>query len=127
MLVQQVVLHFKMWDPLLNEFPDSVHGFRCMLAIKYLQAVEVTYESNTLGRDLIRDLISVIRARDYVEASRRYNNCHSRLEGASEAELRQPIQQPCCCPHCPRHKQVQIMEVQTHVSEAQDVQDVQKP
>nr|CAJ45034.1 precoat protein [Tomato yellow leaf curl virus] len=36
-----------MWDPLLNEFPESVHGFRCMLAIKYLQSVEETYEPNT--------------------------------------------------------------------------------
>ena len=55
-----------MWDPLLNEFPESVHGFRCMLAIKYLQSVEETYEPNTLGHDLIRDLISVVRARDCV-------------------------------------------------------------
>ncbi|CAQ63435.1 coat protein [Okra leaf curl virus] len=62
-----------MWDPLVNEFPESVHGFRCMLAIKYLQALEDTYEPNTLGSDLIRDLISVIRAKNYVEATRRYN------------------------------------------------------
>nr|ALK03577.1 precoat protein [Whitefly-associated begomovirus 7]ALK03583.1 precoat protein [Whitefly-associated begomovirus 7]ALK03595.1 precoat protein [Whitefly-associated begomovirus 7] len=116
-----------MWDPLLNEFPDSVHGLRCMLAIKYLQAVEETYEPNTLGHDLIRDLISVIRARDYVEASRRYNHFHSRLEGSSKAELRQPIFQPCCCPHCPRHKQASIVDLQAHVSKAPDLPEVQKP
>nr|ANE06426.1 AV2 protein [Tomato yellow leaf curl virus]CCQ77581.1 AV2 protein [Tomato yellow leaf curl virus] len=116
-----------MWDPLLNEFPESVHGFRCMLAIKYLQSVEETYEPNTLGHDLIRDLISVVRARDYVEATRRYNHFHARLEGSPKAELRQPIQQLCCCPHCPRHKQATIMDVQAHVPEAQNIQNVSKP
>nr|AIP88859.1 movement protein [South African cassava mosaic virus] len=115
-----------MWDPLLNEFPESVHGFRCMLAIKYLQAVEETYEPNTLGHDLVRDLICVLRARDYVEATRRYNYFHSRFEGASKAELRQPVQQPCYCPHCPRHKQASSMDVPAHVSKAQSVQNVQK-
>nr|UFP62963.1 AV2 [East African cassava mosaic Malawi virus] len=115
-----------MWDPLLNEFLKSVHGFRCMLAIKYLQALEETYEPNTLGHDLVRDLICVIRARDYVEATRRYNHFHSRLEGASKAELRQPVQQPCCCPHCPRHNKATIMDGSGHVSKAHDVQDVQK-
>nr|QBC73661.1 movement protein [Tomato yellow leaf curl virus-IL] len=116
-----------MWDPLLNEFPESVHGFRCMLAIKYLQSVEETYEPNTLGHDLIRDLISVVRARDYVEAARRYSHFHARLEGSPKAELRQPIQHPCCCPHCPRHKQATIMDVQAHVPKAQNIQNVSKP
>nr|UZH24574.1 movement protein [Chayote yellow mosaic virus] len=115
-----------MWDPLLNEFPDSVHGFRCMLAVKYLQAVEETYEPNTLGHDLVRDLISVIRAKDYVEATRRYHHFHARLEGASKAELRQPIYQPCCCPHCPRHKQTTVMDLPAQLQKAQNVQDVQK-
>ncbi|UED98941.1 V2 protein [Begomovirus pyrenacanthae] len=116
-----------MWDPLLNEFPETVHGFRCMLANKYLQAVEDTYEPNTLGHDLIRDLISVIRARNYVEATRRYHNFHARLESSSKAELRQPIYQPCLCPHCPRHKQASIMDLSTNVQKAQNLQDVQKP
>nr|WOL23790.1 V2 [Tomato yellow leaf curl virus] len=116
-----------MWDPLLNEFPESVHGFRCMLAIKYLQSVEETYEPNTLGHDLIRDLISVVRARDYVESTGLYNHFHARLEGSPKAELRQPIQHPCCCPHCPRHKQATIMDVQAHVPKAQNIQNVSKP
>nr|AMB51332.1 precoat protein [Tomato leaf curl Cameroon virus] len=116
-----------MWDPLLNEFPDSVHGFRCMLGIKYLQLLEEEYEPNTLGHDLIRDLISVIRAKNYVEATRRYHNFHARLEGASTSELRQPLHQPCCCPHCPRHKQASFMDVPAHVSQAKNVQDVQNP
>nr|AGR84112.1 AV2 [East African cassava mosaic Malawi virus] len=114
-----------MWDPLLTEFPESVHGFRCMLAIKYLQALEETYEPNTLGHDLVRDLICVIRARDYVEATRRYNHFHSRLE-VRRSCLRQPVQQPCCCPHCPRHTQATIMDVPAPVSKAQNVQNVQK-
>nr|CCQ77523.1 AV2 protein [Papaya leaf curl China virus] len=116
-----------MWDPLLNEFPDTVHGFRCMLAIKYLQLVENTYSPDTLGHDLIRDLILVIRARDYVEATRRYSHFHSRIQGASPAEFRQPVCQPCCCPHCPRHKQKEVMRESPHVPKAKDVPDVQKP
>nr|UUC10281.1 AV2 protein [Tomato yellow leaf curl virus] len=116
-----------MWDPLLNDFPESVHGLRCMLAIKYLHLVENTYSPDTLGYDLLRDLILVIRARDYVEATRRYSHFHARLEGSPKAELRQPIQQPCCCPHCPRHKQATIMDVQAHVPEAQNIQNVSKP
>ncbi|AYH63710.1 AV2 protein [Sri Lankan cassava mosaic virus] len=115
-----------MWDPLVNEFPESVHGFRCMLAVKYLQLVEGTYSPDTLGYDLIRDLISVIRAKNYVEATSRYNHFNSRLEGSSSSELRQPIQQSCCCPHCPRHKKTSL-DKQAHESEAQVVQDVQKP
>nr|AIY31209.1 AV2 protein [Tomato yellow leaf curl virus] len=116
-----------MWDPLLNEFPESVHGYRCMLANKYFQSVEETYEANTLGHDIIRDLISVVRARDYVEATRRYNHFHARLEGSRKAELRQPIQQACCCPHSPTHKQATKMDVQAHVPEAQNIQNVSKP
>nr|AFU75276.1 V2 [Tomato yellow leaf curl virus] len=116
-----------MWDPLLKEYDESVHGFRCMLDIKYLQSVEETYERNTLGHDLIRDLISVVRARDYVEATRRYNHFHARLEGSPKDELRQPIQQPCCLSSCPRHKQATIMDVQAHVPKAQNIQKVSKP
>nr|WBU87210.1 pre-coat protein [Croton yellow vein mosaic virus] len=115
-----------MWDPLVNEFPETVLGFRCMLAVKYLQLVEKTYEPDTLGHDLIRDLISVIRARNYVEASSRYNHFHARFEGTPSSQLRHPIFEPCCCPHCPGH-QSKGMGQQTHVPEAQDVQDVQKP
>nr|AKH41049.1 pre-coat protein [Ageratum yellow vein virus] len=114
-----------MWDPLLNEFPETVHGFRCMLAVKYLQLVEDTYSPDTIGYDLVRDLISVIRARNYVEATRRYTDFHSRLESTSPSQLRQPICEPCCCPHCPRH-QSKIMDQQAHVPEAQNVQNVQK-
>ncbi|AAK70850.1 pre-coat protein [Ageratum yellow vein Sri Lanka virus] len=114
-----------MWDPLLNEFPDTVHGFRCMLAVKYLQLVENTYSPDSLGYDLIRDLISVIRAKNYVEATSRYNHFHSRIEGASPSQLRDPVHEPCSCPHCPRHK-VTSMGQQAHESETQNIQNVQK-
>ncbi|BAC55588.1 V2 [Tomato leaf curl Java virus] len=116
-----------MWDPLVNEFPETVHGLRCMLAVKYLQLVEATYSPDTIGYDLVRDLISVIRARNYVEASRRYSHFHSRLEGTSSSELRHTRDEPCCCPHCPRHQQKKDMDQQAHVSQAQNVQNVQKP
>ncbi|ANT82183.1 AV2 protein [Ramie yellow mosaic virus] len=113
-----------MWDPLVNEFPETVHGLRCMLAIKYLQLLENTYAPDTVGYDLIRDLILVIRARNYVEASRRYSHFNSRIQGTTSVELRQPSLQSCNCPHCPRHKQKAVMDLQAHVPEAQDIQNV---
>ncbi|AIR77186.1 pre-coat protein [Jatropha leaf crumple virus] len=115
-----------MWDPLLNEFPDSVHGLRCMFVVIYVQLVEGTYFPDTLGHELIRDLISVIRAKNYVEATSRYHHFHSRLEGSSPSELGQPIYQPCICPHCPRHKKAGL-DQQAQESQAQVVQDLQKP
>nr|AFB83441.1 pre coat protein [Cotton leaf curl Burewala virus] len=114
-----------MWDPLLNEFPDTVHGLRCMLAVKYLQLVEKTYSPDTLGYDLIRDFTLVIRARIYVEATSRYNHFRPAFEGTPPSQLRQPICEPCCCPHCPRH-QGKSMGEQAHERKAQDVQDVPK-
>ncbi|ADJ19040.1 AV2 protein [Kenaf leaf curl virus] len=114
-----------MWDPLVNEFPDTVHGFRCMLAIKYLQLLSEGYSPDTVGYDLIRELISIVRSRNYVEASCRYRHFYPRVEGASPAELRQPLCNPCSCPHCPRHKISHVGE-QAHEPQAQNVQDVQK-
>nr|AND95242.1 AV2 protein [Malvastrum yellow vein Yunnan virus] len=112
-----------MWDPLLNEFPETVHGFRCMLSIKYLQLLSEGYSPDTVGLDLIRELISILRSRNYVEASCRYRHFYSRVEGASSSELRQPLLNPCSCPHCPRHKISKLGE-QAHESQAQNVQDV---
>nr|CAZ40060.1 AV2 protein [Clerodendrum golden mosaic China virus] len=115
-----------MWDPLVNEFPETVHGLRCMLAVKYLKYVENTYSPDTLGYDLIRDLVLVIRAKNYGEATRRYNHFHARLQGSTEVELRQPVSEPCACPHCPRHTKT-FMGQQAHVSEAQTIPSVQGP
>nr|AEM36747.1 AV2 protein [Malvastrum yellow vein virus] len=115
-----------MWDPLLNDFPETVHGFRCMLSIKYLHLLSEGYSPDTVGSDLIRELISIFRSRKYVEASCRYRHFYSRVEGASSSELRQPLLNPCSCPHCPRHKISKLGE-QAHESQAQNVQDVQKP
>ncbi|CAJ76436.1 precoat protein [Siegesbeckia yellow vein virus-[GD27]] len=117
----------KMWDPLINEFPETVHGFRCMLAIKYLQAVQLTYSPDTVGYDLIRELIRILRTKDYGQATCRYSHFHSRLQGTSEVELRQPLSQQCCCPNCPCHQQKEDMGQSAHVQKAQNVQDVQKP
>nr|WDE41085.1 pre-coat protein [Chilli leaf curl virus] len=115
-----------MRDSLVNELPETVHGLRCMLAVKYLQLIENTYSPDTLGYDLIRELISVIRAKNYVQATSRYNHFHARLEGTPPSQLRQPLFHTCCCPHCPRHKARRTGE-QAQEQEAPDVQGVQKP
>ncbi|AAD01547.1 precoat protein [Hollyhock leaf crumple virus-[Cairo]] len=116
-----------MWDPLVNDFPATVHGFRCMLAIKYIQAVRSEYDPGSLGFDLLSDLIGVLRAGNYVEATGRYHNFHSRLEGTTSSELRQPNAVRCSCPHCPRHKQTPSVVQQTQLQEAQNVQNVSEP
>nr|AHN60572.1 AV2 [Okra enation leaf curl virus] len=113
-----------MWDPLLNEFPETVHGFRCMLAIKYLQQLSEEYSPDTVGYDLIRDLISILRCRNYAEATSRYHHFHSRLESASPSELRQPRVILCTCPHCPRHKQASGLEQQAHVQKTEDLSNL---
>ncbi len=115
-----------MWDPLVHEFPKTVHGFRCMLANKYLLAVESKYAPDTLGYELIRDCIGVVRSRNYEQATSRYRDIYTRLQGATEAELQQSVQERCCCPHCPRHKKADMGE-SAHVQKAHDVQAVQKP
>nr|ACN51278.1 AV2 [Bhendi yellow vein mosaic virus] len=114
-----------MWDPLLNEFPDTVHGFRCMLSVKYLQFLSQDYSPDTLGYELIRDLICILRSRNYVEASCRYRHFYARVESTPAFELRQPIHQPCCCSHFPRHKTTG-MDKQAYEQETQNVPDVQK-
>nr|AIL92574.1 pre-coat protein [Clerodendron yellow mosaic virus] len=115
-----------MWDPIVNDLPETVHGFRSMLAIKYLQAVENTYSPDTLGYDLVRDLISVLRARNYVEATRRYHNFHARFLVRDRRPIEKPICQPCHCPHCGRHKKTGLGQ-QAHEQEAQMVSNLQKP
>nr|AUR45002.1 pre-coat protein [Tomato leaf curl Palampur virus] len=114
-----------MWDPLLHEFPESVHGLRCMLAVKYLKEIEKTYSPDTIGYDLVRDLISVVRARNYGEASSRYLHFNARIESTPSSELRQPVCCPCSCPYCPRHKGKGMGE-QTHESETKILPDVSK-
>nr|QFR98397.1 AV2 [Bhendi yellow vein mosaic virus] len=114
-----------MWDPLLNEFPDTVHGFRCMLSVKYFQHLSQEYSPDTVGYDLIRDLICIVRCSNYVEATCRYRHFYPRVESTSASELRQPLLQPCSCPHCPRHKTTN-MDKQAHEQETQNVPDVQK-
>nr|AQY45818.2 AV2 protein [Alternanthera yellow vein virus] len=114
-----------MWDPLLNPFPQTVHGFRCMLSVKYLQAVEEIYAPDTLGADLIRELIQVIRASNYVEACSRYDHFIKRIEGTTSSQLRQPYCSPCYCPpDCPCHSKTAVVEP-SHVSQAKVVPNVQ--
>nr|AVG22709.1 precoat protein [Tomato leaf curl New Delhi virus] len=93
-----------MWDPLLHEFPESVHGLRCMLAVKYLQEIEKSYSPDTIGYDLVRDLILVLRAKNYGEATSRNQFLNARIGSTRSSQLRQPLWSSCSCPHCPRHK-----------------------
>ncbi|ADO40703.1 precoat protein [Bhendi yellow vein India virus [India:Thadagan:OY156:2006]] len=114
-----------MWDPLLNEFPDVLHALRCRLSAKYSLLLSQEYAPDTHGYDLIRDLICIVRSRNYVEASCRSRHLYARVESRQAYQIRQPIHQPCCCPHCPRHKTTG-MDKQAYEQETQNVPDAQK-
>nr|AKP17212.1 AV2 [Dolichos yellow mosaic virus] len=80
-----------MWDPLVNDFPDTLHGLRCMLAVKFVQELLVTYPRDSNGRILLEELISVLRCKRYVKAQFRYGVFYSKTQCTSKAQLRQPI------------------------------------
>nr|BDQ69142.1 movement protein [East African cassava mosaic Cameroon virus] len=120
-----------MWNPLVNDFPETVHGFRSMLAVKYLLHLEQEYESRYCrGLKYIRDLnrggygCKKFMAKPTREKLK--NSQHPVSKGGGGVNFTQPIHEPCGGPYCPRH-QKQNMGQQAHVSEAQDVQDVSKP
>nr|UFP63072.1 AV2 [East African cassava mosaic virus] len=115
-----------MWDPLVNDFPETVRGFSATRGVKNLLHLEQEYDRGTVGAEYMSELVGVIRCKNYDETTRIYNNLNTRIRGAEEAELPQPIQEPCCCPDCPRH-QKQNMGQQAHESNAQDVQNESNP
>ncbi|ADO40510.1 precoat protein [Cotton leaf curl Alabad virus] len=114
-----------MWDPLVNELRIRFTGFVICYLVKYLQLLSLEYSPVTLGYELIRDLICIVRSRNYVEASCRYRHFYARVESTPASELRQRIHQPCCCPHCPRYKTTGMVK-QAYEQETQNVPDVQK-
>nr|AGK24650.1 V2 [Soybean chlorotic blotch virus] len=112
-----------MWNPLVEPLPCTPHGLRCVLALKFLKLFEETHELSATEISQLSLLKSVIHARKYHEAKRRYRNFYTFVEGSEEVELRQST----CHAHC--HPQVQQEEglgEPAHVSEAHDVQDVEE-
>nr|AHA82174.1 AV2 [Tomato leaf curl New Delhi virus] len=112
-----------MWDPLLHEFPESVHGLRCMLAVKSLLEIEKYYSPDSVRYDLIRVLLLVLRAKKYGEANSKYHHFNPSLEGTPTSQLRQPLWSSCSCPHCPRHKS-KGLDQQADEQKTQNVQNV---
>nr|AHA82241.1 AV2 [Tomato leaf curl New Delhi virus] len=112
-----------MWDPLLHEFPKSVHGVRCMLPVKYLQEIEKNYSPDTVGYDLVRDLILFSRAKNYGEATSRYHLFNAGIESTRTSQLRQPLWSSCSCPHWSRHKSKGLVQ-QADEQKTQNIQNV---
>nr|WHU53747.1 pre-coat protein [Mungbean yellow mosaic India virus] len=106
-----------MWDPLLNDFPKSVHGFRCMLAIKYLQQVQENYPSNSVGYSYLTGLIQVLRIRNHAKADLRYCLLYPDIECTEEIELRYPAHAPCLCGRCPYQHEKKTLDQPPHVEE----------
>ncbi|ADG36409.1 pre-coat protein [Soybean mild mottle virus] len=113
-----------MWDPLQNPFPHTVHGLRCMLAIKYVQLVIDTYPQDSIGEDLLRQIIQILRCRNHDQAEFRYSILFADVERTEKTQLRNPYGTTCTCRFCPKHVQAKSLEEPTHVQEAQNLQDV---
>nr|QHD57723.1 precoat protein [Mungbean yellow mosaic virus]QHD57729.1 precoat protein [Mungbean yellow mosaic virus]UVJ68679.1 pre-coat protein [Mungbean yellow mosaic virus]UYO78265.1 AV2 [Mungbean yellow mosaic virus]WJJ67068.1 pre-coat protein [Mungbean yellow mosaic virus] len=108
-----------MWDPLVNDFPKSLHGFRCMLAIKYLQYIQENYPSNSLGYVYLTELIQVLRIRKHAKAELRYRLLYPDVECAEEADLRHPAFLTCHCGKCPCQREKEEVDQPTHVEETE--------
>nr|QHD57840.1 precoat protein [Horsegram yellow mosaic virus]QPK40951.1 precoat protein [Horsegram yellow mosaic virus] len=106
-----------MWDPLLNDFPKTVHGFRCMLAIKYLQQVQENYPTNSVGFLYITELIQVLRIRKHAKAELRYRLLYPGIQCSSETDLRHPPGATCFCGRCPYHNEKKALDQPPHVEE----------
>ncbi|AQS23365.1 pre-coat protein [Desmodium mottle virus] len=111
-----------MWDPLEHPFPHTVYGVRCMLAVKYVQLVIATYPVDSIGEDLLRRLIQILRCRNHDEAELRYSLLYADVERTEASDLRNPSGAPCTCRSCPKHVQTKGLEEPAHVQEAQDIQ-----
>nr|WLD47581.1 pre-coat protein [Rhynchosia yellow mosaic virus] len=107
-----------MWDPLLNDFPLSLHGLRCMLAIKYLHAVQEGYPPHSLGYLFLQELVRIVRCRDHAKAELRYGILKSDVISAEKTDFRQPPVPSCSCFTCPHHGQKKGMGQSPDESEA---------
>nr|ABD60094.1 pre-coat protein [Mungbean yellow mosaic virus] len=106
-----------MWDPLLNDFPESLHGFRCMLAIKYLQQVQENYPSNSLGFLYLTGLIQVLRIRNHAQADLRYGLLYPDIECTEKIKLRYPARAACVSGRCPYQHEEKTLDQPPHVEE----------
>nr|QCT23846.1 AV2 [Sweet potato leaf curl Hubei virus] len=92
-----------LWDPLNHPFPQTLHGFRCMLSLKYMSLIRDKYEPGTLGHELAVLLIQALRGKNYVRSNSRYEEVCALLEettGSSAAKLHDRYR-PVCGERCP--------------------------
>nr|AOF45945.1 movement protein [Mungbean yellow mosaic India virus] len=106
-----------MWDPLLNDFPEPLHGFRSMLAIKYLQQVQENYPSNSLGFLYLTGLIQVLRIRNHAQADLRYSLLYPDIDTHGGDKLRYPARAACVCGRCPLQHEEETLDQPPHVEE----------
>ncbi|QKQ15089.1 AV2 [Calystegia hederacea geminiviridae] len=94
-----------LWDPLTHPFPQTLHGFRCMLSLKYMSLIRDKYEPGTLGHELAVLLIRSLRSKNYVRSNSSYEEVCALLEetsGGSSPKLHDRYRPVCgeCCPAC---------------------------
>nr|QBQ95429.1 pre-coat prtein [Mungbean yellow mosaic virus] len=110
-----------MWDPLVNDFRKSLHGFRCMLAIKYLQYIQANFPSTSLGLLYLNELIQVLRIRKHAKVEIRSLLLYPDVDCAEETDLRHPAVVTCICGKCPSQWQKEEVDQPTNVEETEVV------
>nr|ADB96022.1 AV2 [Horsegram yellow mosaic virus] len=108
-----------MWDPLLNDFPKTVHGFRCMLAIKYLEHVQENYSTNSVGFVYLTELIQLLRIRKHAKAELRYRLLYPGIQCSSETDLRHPPGAIGACGKCSCKCEKETVDQPPHVEETE--------
>ncbi|ANW06472.1 movement protein [Velvet bean golden mosaic virus] len=108
----------ELWDPLLNDFPKSRHGFLCMIGTKYLQVCQQQYPNNSLGFEYLRKLIQILRQKNHAKAELRYRLLNTTISNTSKIELRHPNGITCTCIQCPRHNKEKEVDLSSDVEEA---------
>ncbi|KAK8652862.1 hypothetical protein V6N13_126885 [Hibiscus sabdariffa] len=89
-----------MFDPLENELPATVHGIRCMLAVKYISEIQQKYSPESLGWILCLQLKRIIRCSDYFKANRRLGEFLRDKESHTASDLHARVACSACQCSC---------------------------
>nr|WNB50950.1 pre-coat protein [Mungbean yellow mosaic India virus] len=106
-----------MWVPLLNDFPFSVHGFRCLLAIKYLQRFQEIFPSYSLGFLYLTGLIQELRFRNHAKGDLQSGLLYPDFKCTEEMEFQYPAPVACFCGRCAYQHEKKTLDQPSHVED----------
>nr|BAD90874.1 putative V2 protein [Pepper yellow leaf curl Indonesia virus] len=111
-----------MWDPLVHPFPNYT-GFDACWRSSICKASRLRILLIRLEVNCVKDLICLLRCKNYAESFHRYSVVVANVYNTPETKLRESVQSPCCCPHCPSDVlQTKSMGKSAYVSETEILQ-----